>query len=167
MIMKREMRRFRQLLPQEDAKRILHDQTNGVLSLVDSDGKPYGVPLSFAYDGKNAIYFHSATKGRKADCIGDGCYCSFCVVGRDEIIAEKFTSFFQSVIVGGHIRIVTDTDEIMKGLLLLCEKYSPGIDSRDEIARYLSHVLILRLDIEEMTGKEAIELVRKRGGEKA
>lgn len=55
-----------------------------------------------------------------------------------------------------------DTKEIMKGLLLLCEKYSPGIDSDTEIAKCLNHVTVLRLDIENMTGKESIELVRKR-----
>lgn len=31
-----------------------------------------------------------------------------------------------------------------------------------QIARCLSHVTVLRLDIESMTGKESIELVRQR-----
>ncbi len=50
----------------------------------------------------------------------------------------------------------------MKGLLLLCKRYSPDIDSDAEIARCLNHVAVLRLGIERMTGKGAIELVRKR-----
>ncbi len=50
----------------------------------------------------------------------------------------------------------------MKGLLLLCEKYSPDINSDTEIAKGIGHVAVLRLGIERMTGKEAIELVRER-----
>ena len=49
------MRRFKQQLPEENAKAILAKATNGVLSLVDSEGVPYGVPINFAYDGKDSI----------------------------------------------------------------------------------------------------------------
>ncbi len=159
--MERKMRRFKQLLPEEDTKKILSSVTNGVLSLVDVDGEPYGVPVSYVYDGDKRIYFHSAVKGHKIDCIETDSRCSFCVVGQDRVIPEEFTSYFRSVIAKGTVHIVTEPDEIMKGLLLLCEKYSPGIDSDAEIARCLSHVTVLRLDIESVTGKESIELVRK------
>ena len=54
----------------------------------------------------------------------------------------------------------------MKGLLLLCDKYSPGIGPEDEIAKCIRHVSVLRLDIDSKTGKEAIELVRKRNESK-
>lgn len=60
--MERKMRRIRQLLSEDDAKGILTTATNGVLSLVDADGSPYGVPLSFAYDNDGHIYFHSAVE---------------------------------------------------------------------------------------------------------
>ncbi len=160
--MERKMRRFRQLLPEDAAKEILLTATNGVLSLVDADGSPYGVPVSFAYDGCGHIWFHSAVKGHKIDCIGADSRCSFCVVGQDMIVPEEFTSYFRSVIVKGRVSMMSSQDEIMKGLLLLCEKYSPGIDSGSEITKCLGHVTVLRLDIEEMTGKEAIELVRQR-----
>ncbi len=156
------MRRFKQRLSEAATNEILTTTTNGVLSLVDADGSPYGVPISFAYDGGGHIYFHSAVKGHKIDCIGVDSRCSFCVVGQDMIVPEEFTSYFRSVIVKGNINIMTSQEEIMKGLLLLCEKYSPGIYSDNEIAKCLGHVTVLRLDIEEMTGKEAIELVRQR-----
>ncbi len=50
--MSRRMRRFKQLLQMDDAVAILNAGTNGVLSLVDAEGKPYGVPLSYVYDGE-------------------------------------------------------------------------------------------------------------------
>lgn len=156
------MRRFKQLLSEEDAKEILTQGTNGVLSLVDADGTPYGVPLNYVYDGGQFIYFHSAVEGHKIDCIHAQPCCSFCVVGQDRIVPEEFTSYFRSVIVKGHIHKVSEPEETLKGLLLLCKKYAPGLNPDAEIAKHLGHVAVLRLDIEGITGKEAIELVHKR-----
>lgn len=156
------MRRFKQLLSEQATKEILNNATNGVLSLVDSDGEPYGVPISYAYDGDRCIYFHSAVKGHKIECIEANSRCSFCVVGQDAIMPNEFTTYFRSVIVKGSVHTVTARDEMMKGLLLMCEKYSPGVNPDAEISKCIGHVAVLRLDIESMSGKEAIELVRKR-----
>lgn len=160
--MERKMRRFRQLLDEQAAKEILLNATNGVVSLVDSDGYPYGVPISFVYDGDKRIYFHSAVDGRKIECIRADDRCSFCVIGQDVIMPDEFTTYFRSVIVTGSIHIVTERDDVMKGLLLLSEKYSPGVDPYGEISKCIGRVSVLCLDIENMTGKEAIELVMKR-----
>lgn len=160
--MQRKMRRFRQLLDEQASKEILDNATNGVLSLVDSDGEPYGVPISYVYDGDGCIYFHSAVKGHKIECIEAGSRCSFCVVLQDLIVPNEFTTYFRSVIVKGAIHAVVSRDEMTKGLRLLCGKYSPGINPEAEIARCINHVTVLRLDIDSITGKEAIELVRQR-----
>ena len=160
--MERKMRRFKQLLDEQSAKEILYNATNGVLSLVDSDGEPYGVPISYAYDGEGCIYFHSAVKGHKIECIEADSRCSFCVVAQDLIVPDEFTTYFRSVIVKGSIHVVDTRDEMIKGLLLLSGKYSPGIDPDAEISKCINHVSVLRLDIDFITGKEAIELVRKR-----
>lgn len=64
----REMRRKRQLLPQEESVAILEKMTNGTLALHGDNGYPYAVPLSYFYaDGK--IYFHCAKIGHKVDAI--------------------------------------------------------------------------------------------------
>lgn len=160
--MERKMRRFKQLLSEQATKEILCNATNGILSLIDSGGEPYGVPISYVYDGGKCIYFHSAVKGHKMECIAANGRCSFCVIGLDQIMPDEFTSYFRSVIVKGQIHVVTDRDEMMKGLLLLCEKYSPGVNPDAEISKCIGHVSVLRLDIDGMTGKEAIELVKKR-----
>lgn len=160
--MERKMRRFKQLLDEQATKEILNNATNGVLSLVDSDGEPYGVPISYAYDGDRSIYFHSAVKGHKIECIEAESRCSFCVVAQDLIVPDEFTTYFRSVIVKGTVHTVIDRDDMIQGLLLLCAKYSPGIDPDAEISKCINHVSVLRLDIDSLTGKEAIELVRKR-----
>lgn len=159
------MRRFKQQLSDEEAQKILDNCTNGVLSLIDSDGSPYGVPISYAYDGNGHIYMHSAVAGRKIDCINFDSRCSFCVVAQDQIVPEEFTTYFRSVIVTGKIKILTAPDEIRAGLIFLCDKYCPGIDPTAEIDKFLKTVKVMRMDIEDFTGKESIELRRKRGGQ--
>lgn len=160
--MEHKMRRFRQQLPEEETRRILSESSCGVLSLVDVDGEPYGVPMSHVFDGDRIVYFHSAGSGHKMNCIGEGCACSYCVVWRDDVRPEEFTTYFMSVVCAGRISVVADDDERVKALTMLAEKYSPGIDSAHEIGRFLRNVAVLRLDVERITGKESIELTRMR-----
>ena len=157
-----EMRRFRQELPKEEAEEILKRATSGVLSLIDPQGKPYGVPMSFVYDGKESVYFHCATEGRKIDCIANNHNASFTVIDRDEIHPDKFTTFFRSVIVEGTITIISEKNQAVEVLRLLSSKYSPGIDCEPEIEKGLRRVLILKLDFNAISGKEAIELTKSR-----
>lgn len=160
--MEYKMRRFRQQLSIEEAVGILDNCTNGVLSLVDTDGTPYGVPISYVFDGGNHIYLHSAAAGRKIDCISADSRCSFCVVAQDDIVPEEFTTYFRSVIVAGKIEILDDCEEIRKGLVMLSDKYCPGIDPTKEIDKFIKVVKVLRIDIDSICGKESIELVRKK-----
>lgn len=156
------MRRFKQQLSDEEAKEILTGCTNGILSLVDTDGTPYGVPISYVFDGAGLLYMHCAASGRKIDCINSEARCSFCVVARDEIVPEEFTTYFRSVIVAGRISILDDPGEIRAALVMLSDKYCPGIDPTNEIDKFIKTVKVLRIDIESLTGKESIELVRQR-----
>ena len=159
------MRRFRQQLPDDEAKAILRNCTGGVLSLVGSDGRPYGVPMSYAFDGESAIFFHCAPEGKKLDCVDFSPNASFCVIERDEVQPSTFTTHYRSAIAQGRVRRVDDADRKEAALRLLAGKYSPGFDPEGEIAGALSRVVVLRFDIETLTAKEAIELVRQKNVE--
>ena len=159
----RPMRRHRQQLSREECERILGRCTSGVLALTGDGGYPYAVPLSYVYaDG--AIIFHSAVEGHKVDAIRRDSRCSFCVIEQDEIKPAEFTTYFRSVIAFGRIQILEDDNEKVQALRLLGSRYSPGDEHglQHEIDKSLDHVLLLRLDIEHMSGKEAIELVKAR-----
>lgn len=156
------MRRFKQQIPESDAKEILKKATNGVLCLTDYNDRPYGVPMSFIYDGDRLIYFHSALAGRKIECISHNSKVCFTIIDQDEIHPEEFTTYFRSVIVEGNINIIEERNEIITALRLLSTKYSPGIDCEPEIEKGIERVLILKLEIESITGKEAIELIKSR-----
>ena len=157
------MRRDRQQLSREECELILGRCTSGVLALTGDGGYPYAVPLSYVYtDG--AIIFHSAVEGHKVDAIKRDSRCSFCVIDQDEIKPAEFTTHFRSVIAFGRIHILEDADEKVQALRLLGRRYSPDDEPglQHEIDKSLDHVLLLRLDIEHLSGKQAIELVRAR-----
>ncbi len=159
----RPMRRNRQQLSREECERILDRCTSGVLALAGDSGYPYAVPLSYVYaDG--AIIFHSAVEGHKVDAIKRDSRCSFCVIEQNEIKPAEFTTYFRSVIAFGRIRILETADEKVQALRLLGRRYSPGDEPglQHEIDKSLNHVLLLRLNIDHLSGKEAIELVRAR-----
>lgn len=159
----RDMRRKKQLLPADVTGQILQTGLVGVLGVSGDDDYPYTVPVNYAYeDGK--IYFHSAKTGHKLDGIQRNSKVSFCVIDRDDVVAEEFTSYFRSAIAFGRAGVVTDDAMKRHALELLARKYSPGLEAegaaviRDE----WKNVSIVEIVIEHVTGKEAIELVKKK-----
>lgn len=161
----RPMRRIRQQLPLEETKQILSEATSGVLSVIGDNGYPYGVPLSYVYaDGK--IFFHCALQGHKIDAIRENPKVSFCVIVKDNVVPQRFTTFFRSVIAFGKARILEDNEEKMAALRLLAARYSDATVTDkmtdDEIAGGFKRLLMVEIEIERLTGKEAIELVQQR-----
>ncbi len=163
----REMRRKKQELPQADAEAVLKKGTSGVLSLTGDDGYPYGVPISYVYeDGK--LYFHCAKSGHKLDAVRRNPKASFCVIDQDQIVPEEYTTYFRSVIAFGQIRILEDDQEKRAAIEKLALRYAPddsAADREEAIRREWKPLCMLEMTVEHMTGKEAIELVRKRTGE--
>lgn len=159
----RKMRRFKQELTPEESKEILKNCTSGVLALQGENDYPYAVPLSYVYDNGN-IYFHCATEGHKLDAIKNNDKCSFCVIYEDNILPEKFTTLFKSVICFGKIKILDKKEDKIHALNLLSDKYSPAVSlasRNEEIEKFLEKTCILSLNTEHTTGKQCIELVPK------
>lgn len=159
----REMRRKRQQLSHEESVAILQKATSGTLALLGDNGYPYAVPLSYVYsDGK--LYFHSAMDGHKVDAIRNCDKASFCVIDRDDVKPQQYTTYFRSVIAFGKIQIVEDEELRLAAARLLGNRYNPDHDDalQKELENGFKRMLVICLDIEHLTGKEAIELVRER-----
>ncbi len=142
--------------------------TSGVLALSGDDGYPYAVPISYVFDGKR-LYFHSAKSGHKLDAVRHNPKASFCVIDKDQVVPEAYTSYFRSVIVFGTIRIVEDEQEKYRAIEKLAVKYAPddtAENRREAIAREWTPLCMLEMTIDHLTGKEAVELKRKREREK-
>lgn len=158
----REMRRKKQKLSKEECERILYDGTSGVLALHGDDGYPYTVPISYVYDGEK-LWFHSAKSGHKIDAVLKNNKASFCVIDQDQIVPEEYTTYFRSVIAFGRIHIAEDDTEKRSAIEKLALKYSP--DDTDEnrekaIEREWKPLCMLEMEIEHLSGKQAIELER-------
>ena len=158
----RAMRRKRQQLSEEDSIEILRKATAGTLALLGDNGYPYAVPISYVYaDGK--LYFHSALSGHKVDAIKNCDKASFCVIDKDDVHPEKYTTFFRSVIAFGRIHIIEDKQEKLETARLLGDRYNPDQEEalKNELEKGFSRMLMIRFDIEHLTGKQAIELVKQ------
>lgn len=158
----REMRRKKQILTTEEIKEILNKATSGVLALLGDDDYPYAVPLNFVYD-EDKLYFHCAKSGHKIDAIQKHAKASFCIIDQDMVVPEKYTSFFKSVILFGKIEIIEDEKEKRMAIEKLAIKYAPNDDDsgrRQAINRDWKPLCMLKMSIEHISGKQAIELKR-------
>ena len=158
----REMRRKRQQLSEEESIGILQKATAGTLALLGDNAYPYAVPISYVYaNGK--LYFHSALSGHKIDAIRNCDKASFCVIDKDDVRPEKYTTYFRSVIAFGRIHIIEDEQEKLETARLLGDRYNPNQEEalQKELEKGLSRMVMIRFDIEYLTGKEAIELVNQ------
>ncbi len=160
----RPMRRNRQQLSQAECEAILKEGTSGVLAVEGDEGYPYAVPLSYLYeDGK--LYFHCAKSGHKLDALRRNPKVSFCVIGQDQISPQEYTTYFRSVILFGTARELEDEGEKYAAVERLALKYAPDDPpARREayIRKEYDLLCMVEVAVEHMTGKECIELVRKR-----
>ena len=162
--MLREMRRKRQALSREEISLILYRGTSGVLALSGDDNYPYAVPISYVYDGEK-IYFHCAKSGHKLDAIQQNEKVSFCVIDQDKIVPDEYTSYFRSIIAFGRIEVIKDEKEKRTAIEKLASKYAPedtAIGRKNAIDREWTPLCMLKMHIDHITGKEAIELIKKK-----
>ncbi len=151
-----QIRRQDRLLDEKRAFEILQKGEYGILSMKDESGEgAYGIPISYVWDRGNSIYIHCAPIGRKLRCI-DACpNVSFCVVGQTQVIPEKFTTEYESVILRCTAHHSLHEAERMSALSWLLSKYCPNDKIRGiEYANKSFHrTEIIRLDILEISAK--------------
>ena len=147
------MRRKDKSMQGEDLRRLLRNGEYGVLSTVDSQGQPYGVPLNYVYD-ENCVYFHCAIEGHKLNNLSANGKVSFCVVGHTRVLPSEFNTEFESVIVFGEASVVQG-DERHRALVKLVEKYSPEFieEGHKYIAQHDTRTKVVKIVIHSVTGK--------------
>ena len=158
------MRRKRQELSREDTAAILERRASGVLALAEEGGFPYAVPLSYVYTG-DKLYFHCAKSGHKLDAIQQNGKVSFCVIDQDKIVPEKYTSYFRSVIAFGRVEVIKDEKEKRTAIEKLAVKYAPedtAVGRKNAIEREWLPLCMLKMSIDHITGKEAVELIKEK-----
>jgi hypothetical protein len=132
----------------------------GRLGTIGNDGYPRIKPLNFVYfNGK--IYFHSARDGEKIDDIIRDSRVVFEIdepigyvkSGKDPCSAKYL---YRSVMIKGRAAIVNDDEERLLALRSIMEKYQPEGGYGKFLPEKLKITAVIRIDIEDITGKEDV-----------
>jgi nitroimidazol reductase NimA-like FMN-containing flavoprotein (pyridoxamine 5'-phosphate oxidase superfamily) len=139
----------------------------GRLGTNGRDGYPMVKPLNFARLD-NKLYFHTAREGEKIDDIRRDNRVCFEVdlpiaYVRSDQNPCKASYLFRSVIIRGKAYLIDDQDERAAALNALMKKYQPGGGYGDYLEDKLRITGIVRIDIEEMVGKEDLGKAELRG----
>lgn len=170
------MRRKDREMDKDFARAVIDHSTYGVLSIVDKDGKPYGVPLSIVRLN-DKLYFHSAKGGKKVEAMEENKEVWMTFVGQTEVpelfseeelkeflnddkkgatlSSKVFTTEYESAMVFGQVHLVDNESEAVEALRLICQKYTPSKMEYFDLAikTGLSRTNIYRIDICELTAK--------------
>ena len=149
------IRRQDRLLTETEAITLLKHGEYGFLSMTDEDNSAYGIPINYAWDGDNKIYFHCALEGKKLRCIAINPQLSLCIVGATKIIPEKFTTSYKSIVIRCLATTTLTPEQRMHALDLIMKKYSPeNIKIGKKYAQNsFQRTAIVCLEIIEMSGK--------------
>lgn len=152
--MERVMRRRDRLIEDGEVRGIIEAGEHGVLSTYGADGYPYGVPVNYAYDGEK-IYFHCAAgEGHKLENIAYNPKVCFTVVGKTEILPDKFGTLYESAIAFGTASRAGNEEKRM-ALELIIDKYSA--EYKENGLKYIDKLIektdIFVISVERLTGK--------------
>ncbi len=130
----------------------------GRLGTVTGSGYPMVKPLNFVYAAGN-IYFHTAKEGEKIDDIRRDNRVCFEVDLPIALVKStgspcRAEYLYRSVIIKGRAHVVEEQGEQLDALKKLMGKYQPEGGYGGFPEEKLKITGIVRIDIEEMTGKE-------------
>ncbi|MGI5921092.1 MAG: pyridoxamine 5'-phosphate oxidase family protein [Syntrophomonadaceae bacterium] len=139
-----------------EIEKVLEETDFGFLGM-SNQGKPYVVPMSFAYKD-NKIYLHAALKGLKIEYLRNNPEVCFTVATLNELIQNHndlcdYSLRYRSVIARGKARLLSDLDEKITALTILGRKYAQGTLSSGVDRQKAEVTAVIVIEIEEMTGK--------------
>ena len=125
------------------------------LALSEND-RPYIVPLCFGYKD-NALYFHSARKGKKVDILRKNKRVCFEFDTDQETVSSespcKWTMNYRSVIGNGRASLIHDPEAKRQAFDIIMHHYSDKLSAYSEAG--LNNSLIIKVEIESMTGRQS------------
>lgn len=151
----KEMRKFKRQMPEDWALDVFDRAPYTTLSMVRPDGTPYAIAVNMVRKNRDTFYFHCAFEGEKIECLNHQPIVSLMAVSKChpkfEDLKENFTEFYHSAIALGRAEQVTDNDEKIEALRLLCERFLPqNMDHFDAaIQRSLSRTNVIRIKLTE------------------
>lgn len=150
-----KVRRQDRLLDEAKATELLLRGEYGTLSMSCPDEGAYGIPVNYVWDGDQSLYVHCAPVGRKLQCMEKEPRVSFCVVGKTNVLSDKFTTEYESIVLQCTAHRGLSDAERMKALSLLLDKYSPHDKAvgMKYAEKSFHRTEIIRLQVTEWSGK--------------
>jgi uncharacterized protein len=130
----------------------------GRLGAIGKDGYPMVKPLNYAYHNRK-VYFHTALEGEKIEDIKRDdrvCFEIDLPIAYVRAVNQPCEAayLYRSVIIKGRAVFVQDTDERAMAFKSLMDKYQPEGGYGPYVTEKLGLTGIVRIDVEEMSGKE-------------
>ena len=150
----REMRRKERQITEEEAWAVVDKCEYAFLAMTAEDGTPYGLPVTIVRKEWD-IYFHSAPEGRKAECLRRRPQVGITCVGDTEVQQDRFTTLYESAVAFGTAVELTEDQEKIEALRLLCLRHTPD-NMRDfdrAIGTSLARTAVWKIVVAEITGK--------------
>jgi len=125
------------------------------------DNEPYLVTLNYGFDAeKKALYFHTAQEGLKMDFIKQNPRVCGTIIEDRGYLMNQCSHSYRSAVFFGTLQIVPDMAEMKHGMEIMLHHLEETPDKvrekflQDDQVYQKRHLVILRLDIEEITGKQ-------------
>ncbi len=120
----------------------------------NTDAAPYILPLNYVYTS-NKVYFHCALEGRKLDCLRKNAQVGFSTAVDIQVLPEKASTLYKSVIGTGTMHVVEDEQEKIMALDAIAKRYVAQCESPTP-PQMLARTAVLCLEIDYMCGKEKL-----------
>lgn len=139
-------------------KALLKRAEYGHISTICKNGYPYTVAVHFIHD-EDMIYFHGLPKGQKLDNIARCQKVCFTVDELKNIMRENIESpctadaEYESVVIFGDAKVITDTEIKSKVLRKIVEKYLPHDPDMPIPQKMENGTAVVGIKIKTITGK--------------
>ncbi len=155
----RPSRRKKNMISDEEAKKLLLQEKRAVLSVNGDDGYPFAFPINYFYEPESGkIYFHGAKAGHKVDSLKKDDKVCFTVYGNEHYEEGDWAPYLQSVVVFGRCRLIDDIQITEAKVRELAERYYPTTEEIDaEIAADIKAVQLYEITVEHISGKRVHE----------
>ena len=147
-------RNDKQITDQKLMEEILSNNTICRIALSDGE-KPYVIPMNYGYNDR-VFYFHTAPEGTKLDLLKKNNNVCIEVTDSIELVTSDkacgYGTEYRSIICIGTAQPVTDLKQKSEGLKIIMRQHT-GNPEWDIPESAVSSVVVLKADIEVMTGK--------------
>ena len=157
------IRRKEKAIENADEMKAIIAQAKHVTFAMCKDNEPYLVTVSHGYNKeKNCIYFHCAREGKKIDILNENNIVWGQAILDQGYVQGKCDHLYATTQFRGKVTFVDDFDEKKEALIEMVYKLDDNpkeVISKQITEKSVTRVMIGRIDIEYMSGKQAKNVI--------